>query len=419
MTRSVTRTGKIKVIFLANKLGGGGAERSLLEVVKSLDRSRYDTELWRLSSENFYPDYLDDLNKSEVLPSFERSQKSTLRIKRCNSSLPRYLSSAGASRFIIDGLRLYDRLRHLLKITKYTPILVSSQLSMNACASVLQWLCSYRVPVIFIEQNEPYWRYTFGEPSHLRDLALTKIRNLYPRANHVIAVSRATKLSLVARFGIDCNRITVIPNPVDIKRVQLHLNQPPPEHPFYKGRAPILLCTARFSSQKNHQLLLRSFALVRTRIPAKLILLGHGEFREMIKRSIQEMNLVNDVAIIDFQHNPFSYVAHSSLSLLSSYCEGHPLALLESLACGIPVVSTNWKGATEIVRHGVNGIISKMTDQAFADGIMAGLNLSRISSTRLAAITTATKFDISRITGKYENMLLAVAKSNGIEPVRL
>jgi glycosyltransferase involved in cell wall biosynthesis len=224
---------------------------------------------------------------------------------------------------------------------------------------------------------------------------------MYPKATRIVAVSQAIKQSLTRRFRVDPAKITVIPNAIDTQAIRAKLRQRPPSHPFYQGRGPVFICTARFHVLKNHQLLLRSFVLVRRKIPAKLILLGHGDQHDTIRRTIDEMALAPHVAMLDFLPDPFAYVAHARLLLLPSYCEGQPLCVLEALACGVPVVSTRWRGVEELIQHRRTGFICAMNDAAFAHGILATLKLGKKPDFRRHALHFADRYDTAHIAPRH------------------
>jgi len=398
-----------KIIFLTNMLNCGGAERSLLEVFRALNRQRFDPIVWRLDPTNMYPEYFTAFDSTKVLPRLPQNLKSKIRIGMCRSRLPYYLRKAQITCFIEDGLRLFDSLKQLMKKNSGPVVLVSSQLNMNTRASLLQWLCNYKVPVVFIEHNEPYLRYKNVETPEVRELAWSRIRKIYPRATHIITVSDAGKKSLVNRFGIKKKQVSSIPNPVDVKRIRHYLKLQPPDHPFYRGKTPVLVCVARFHPIKNHAMLLRSFAIVRQKTRLKLALVGLGLLKDTIQRTIAEMGLEDDVAVINFDPEPFGYIAHANLSILTSYSEGQGLAVIESLACGIPVVCTRWKGVGELIKEGVNGIICDMNDAALASGILAGLKLAKSKTRQTAATKSAEKFNTTNILPKYEKLLSQIA----------
>lgn len=404
---------RISVVFLTNSLHGGGAERSLLEVFHAVDRRIFDVSLWRLSQENFYPEYLSASSSTEVLPPLTMTDKDLPKFKSLAGMLPDYLGSVYAEEFLGDGLRVQQRFAQTRRLITNPVIFVCSQLSMNVRGAVFQWLSNYDHPLIFIEQNEPHTRYSFGESEAVRNLAWARIRKLYPWATHVVAVSRTVKRSLMTRFGIDPRRVSVIPNPVNLDRFQpLATTKASPPHEFYRGRTPVLLCVSRFTVQKNHHLLLRSFARVRQKMRLKLILLGQGPLKEAIRRTTYEMNLAKDVAILDFQADLRDYLAHADLLLLSSYCEGHSLALLEALACGTPVVSTNWPGVAEVVHQRVNGVICQANDAALAAGIMAGLRLAKTKGVGSKLVDSVRRFGVHKVAQKYEKLFMEIARQN-------
>jgi glycosyltransferase involved in cell wall biosynthesis len=233
---------------------------------------------------------------------------------------------------------------------------------------------------------------------------------MYPSATHVVTVSEAARKSLQINFNIEKKRITSIPNPVHLKRIHSYLKRYTPNHPFYFQKQPVIICVARFHPLKNHLMLLRSFALVRKTTPVKLILLGQGSQRKVIERIIVEMGLSREVAVIDFKSRPYAFLANADISVLASYSEGQGLAVVESLACGVPVVCTNWKGVRELIHHGVNGIVCHMRDDALAAGLLAGLKLAKIRATQTAAEISAQKFDLPQIVEKYETLFFRLVR---------
>jgi len=395
-----------KIIFLTNMLSGGGAERSLLDIFKALDRRRFDPELWRLKPLNMYSKLLGASSATRVLPRLPQDSRTKARLKKYQARLPGYLRCTQSEDSLEDALRLFDALRPITQRKSPSLALVSSQINMNARVSIVQWLFNYQVPVVFIEQNEPYIKYNFTESGMKRDRAWAIISRTYPRASQVVAISAAARQSLISQFGINAKQVSSIPNPVNLKQLRTSIAARRPQHPFFNGRVPVLVCVARFHPVKNHAMLLRSFALVRKKTPARLILLGHGPLKESILRVVTEMQLSRDVAVIDFDPDPFPYLAHADLSVLASYSEGQGMAVVESLACGVPVACTHWKGVDELVQHGVNGIVCEINDQALAAGILAGLKLSKSKTAHSAARLSAERFDVSQIAPLYENLLV-------------
>src|SRR3546814_2435399 len=93
--------------------------------------------------------------------------------------------------------------------------------------------------------------------------------------------------------------------------------------------------------QKDFPTLLKAFALLRQEHPAKLIILGDGAGKEGLEALAETLGIRADVAFPGYVANPYAYFRHASLFVLSSAWEGLPNVLIEAMACGCPVVSTD------------------------------------------------------------------------------
>ncbi len=200
-------------------------------------------------------------------------------------------------------------------------------------------------------------------------------RLFYPWADEIVAVSQgvATDLSQIARLPAD--RIQVIYNPV-ITPELFSLAQAPVEHPWFKqGAPPVILGVGRLHPQKDFATLIRAFDRVRRVRPARLIILGDGPERSRLTALIAELGLNNDVILPGFVQNPYAYMSKASVLVLSSLYEGLGNVLIEALAVGTPVVSTNCEsGPAEILAQGKYGHLTPVGDsEAIAAAISSVL----------------------------------------------
>ena len=97
----------------------------------------------------------------------------------------------------------------------------------------------------------------------------------------------------------------------------------------------------RLTKQKDHPTLIRAFAQVRRNRPARLMILGEGEDRPKLEALIRELDLEKDVSLPGFVDNPFQYMKGAAVFVLSSRWEGLPNTLIQAMAVGTPVVSTD------------------------------------------------------------------------------
>ncbi|MGB9898186.1 glycosyltransferase [Thermanaerothrix sp.] len=189
------------------------------------------------------------------------------------------------------------------------------------------------------------------------------VRNCYPWADHVVTVSQRARDSLADITGLPMAKIKVIYNPVITPELLVKADEPL-DHPWFAlGEPPILLSVGRLTEQKDYLTLIRAFALVRKERPARLMILGDGEDRSKLEALVQELGLEEDVALPGFVHNPYNYMKRAAVFVLSSRWEGLPTVLIEAMACGCPVVSTDSpSGPAEILEGGKWGTLVPVGD---------------------------------------------------------
>jgi glycosyltransferase involved in cell wall biosynthesis len=194
-------------------------------------------------------------------------------------------------------------------------------------------------------------------------LSSRMLRTFYPWARTVVAVSRGAADDLVRTTGLPPEKVEVIYNPV-ITPELLALARESPDHPWFgPGEPPVVLGVGRLTRQKDFPMLIRAFAEVRRRRPARLIILGQGEDRAALEALLEELGVAADVALPGFRENAMAYMSRSALFVLSSAWEGLPTVLIEALAAGTRVVSTDCpSGPREILGDGALGQLVPVGD---------------------------------------------------------
>lgn len=188
---------------------------------------------------------------------------------------------------------------------------------------------------------------------------------MYRWANTIIVPSQgaACDLARFARTPID--RISVVPNPVVTpalyKRAAERL-----DHPWFNEKeVPVILGVGELCARKDFYTLIRAFAEVRQTRPCKLLILGKGHHRAALEGLVQKLRLAVDVAMPGFATNPYVYMARADVFVHSSVYEGAPVALVEALAVGTPVVCTDCpSGPKEILQNGRYGRLVPIGDVA-------------------------------------------------------
>ena len=193
----------------------------------------------------------------------------------------------------------------------------------------------------------------------------------YRWADAIVGVSEGVAENLRKLPGIDPARVRMIYNPVNTALIE-QLKKQPLCHPWLDNDSmPVILGVGRLNKEKDFPTLIRAFGLVRKRRTARLIILGEDVERPNLERLIKGLGLEDFVDMPGFVTNPYAYMAKASAFALSSIQEGFGLVLVEAMACGTPVVSTDCPGPREILESGRWGELIPLCDSTrLADGII-------------------------------------------------
>ena len=148
-----------------------------------------------------------------------------------------------------------------------------------------------------------------------------------------------------------------------------------------------------------------TFALVRAKMPAKLVLIGDGPERGAAEYLVRKKKLQKDVHFLGKQDQVYRLLSEADLFLLPSQLESFGLAALEAMACEVPVIATNVGGVPEVVEHGRDGFLVEPQDVATAARYAIDI-LSRADRGRemgkLARINAKKKFCANDVIPAYE-----------------
>lgn len=231
------------------------------------------------------------------------------------------------------------------------------------------------------------------------------MRRLFRRADRVVVPAEDLRRDVAEITGIAPERIERILNPIDLAAVEKQAAESP-EHPWLdpKENTPIVLAAGKLKPQKDFPTLLRAFAELRTHRKCRLIVLGSGPLENDLRKQAETLGLADDISFPGHVDNPFAYLARAQVFVLSSAWEGLPNVLIEALACGCPVVSTDCPGgASEILEGGRHGRLVPVGDAAaMAAAIETTLECPPPGETLRAR---AADFSIERAVEAYAKLL--------------
>ena len=198
------------------------------------------------------------------------------------------------------------------------------------------------------------------------------VRRFYPRADAIAAVSRGVADDLADELGMERERVVAIYNAVTGPELAAQAGAAL-DHPWFEdGQPPVILGVGKLKAQKDFPTLLRAFAELRKTHAARLIILGEGPERAALEALARDLGIAGDAALPGFAQNPFAYMARADVFALSSAFEGLPGVLIQALACGCPVVSTNCpSGPDEILEGGRHGRLVPVGDASALARAMA------------------------------------------------
>jgi glycosyltransferase involved in cell wall biosynthesis len=183
------------------------------------------------------------------------------------------------------------------------------------------------------------------------------MRQCFAWSDGVIAASHGVAADFQAGAGADFQgSVDVVYNPIVEPSVWERAREAV-NHPFFaEGAAPVILGVGRLEKQKDFPTLIRAFAQVRREQPLRLMILGEGSLRGELEQLAQQLGVAADVAMPGFVMNPHAYMARSRVFVLSSVWEGLGNVVIEALAAGTAVVSTDCpSGPAEILEQGKYG----------------------------------------------------------------
>ena len=366
-----------KILFVSPNLAAGGAQRQLISIANGLKGKGYEVSVFLFHAEGDLRSYLDEDIKT-FLPSSAR---------------------------LLERLRPLWRFYGIIRLlrvvlTERPDVLYSRQWPKMPIAIIGKIL---KVKTVSVEGNNL-------EHSLFKRPLLFRIRRLCARlSDKVVANSKSLGREVSEVFCLD-SEVTVIHNGIDIEHIRKKSKEEQ-KHKWLGGEIPLILAIGYLKyDQKGFPHLLEALEIVNRTRPARLIIIGNGR-KEKLEDISEKLSIRDKTDLFSTVPNPFPYMAKADIFACSSLYEGLSNVILEALALGKPIVSTDHKhGANEIIENRKSGILVPVGDpQKMADAIIQILedeelrrNLEREAGKR------AEKFSMDKMISRYERLFSEV-----------
>ncbi len=370
---------KLRLLFILRDLHCGGGQRTTLDLLRHLDRNKFEPTLFLLEREGVY---LSEVPQDVKVVFGHKS------LKYNKYLIPYYLAKIAAQArnndVIIGAMEL--RPTYLAYIAGVLTRKPSIGWILVPLDKGLQWVSK---------------------------LHLLKLKLFYPRLTRVVCVSQAVKQSILKMAPVKPERLRVIYCPQDLGSIIEKSQKPLPDWAADVLQKPTLVAVGRISYEKGFDVLIRAHAKVLKKgIDHNLIIVGNGHHRAKLQELIHCLEVTDSVFMPGYVENQYPLIKKATALVLSSRYEGLPSVIIEALALGKPVVATACGGPVEILSDGREGILVPPEDvDALANG------MSRILSDRhlreklsISNIERLQCFSAENIVRQWEQLLVEIAR---------
>lgn len=324
-------------IFLPS-LRGGGAERALVTLANALIERGYAVDLVLVSKVG---PYLKDVSSAVNIVDLKQQ-----RVALCLFSLVAYLRQ------------------------RRPTVVLSAMRHANLLALLGNSLSRINAKVVVSERSDPAGRKRTGKP--MQSWLIKRFCRIYYQYAYVVhAVSRDVARASLKELQLAPEKVKVVYNPVVGSFINELANASTNDSLLSSGGDFLIIGAGRLVQAKDFTNLVCAFSLLRCNVSARLIIMGEGPLREDLENFVKSEGLEDYVTLPGFIENPFAVMRRADLFVLSSAWEGLPNVLIQAMACGVPVVSTDCpSGPAEILENGKWGRLVPVGDpEALAEAM--------------------------------------------------
>ena len=394
MDLGTEKKARYNVLFLCPSLVGAGVERRVCTLLNHFDSGRYAVSLGLLRLEG---EFLREVGQDRIF-----------HVAPPLAWLGRWLRAIPPLATVFNFFAaLYQQRRMLARLQPDIVVTFTMETTLPL-ALISAMLKERRICwVISEDSNTAEATLHLCKSRRLAAPVLAVLGGAYRKADAVTAVSTAVGKALQTYYRIPGRTITVIANPIDSERIsRAGGNAQLPE-----SDVPFVLAVGRLVKVKRFDLLLKAFAEARKQRAIHLVILGEGPEKRKLQRLAERLGIAGDVRLPGFVSNPWAYMRHASVFVLTSKTEGFGNVLVEAMACGCPVIATDSGGPSDIIIDNTNGMITADNPHAIG-GAMLELLADEAKRKRLirAAASDLSRYRPERICEQFYHLFEEVLR---------
>ena len=340
---------KRKLLFVNGHLNVGGVEKSLVDLLRWLDYSKYDVDLLLLEETG---DYLDQIPEAvniiykdtrEAYGSFSHSILQNLKRGKFNLIFYRIvlLISSHWGKEFLRYWKFFFRLPHNYDCAiAYRP---------GICADVVAFAVKSKKKICWWHHGECLYS----------DTQIEKTNKVWRYFDNVVTVSNGCKNMIESIFDYPSDQIVVIPNLIDIDKISFLAGESSP----YEESSDIIkiVTVGRLSPEKHIQDIpqIASKLIKKDINQFKWFIVGEGDMRKQIEEEICKYNVGNHVCLLGSKSNPYPYIKFADMMVHTSHVESQGLTILEAMALKTPCVAVASMGPKEYMNVSNGYLVNK------------------------------------------------------------
>lgn len=362
----------MKILFVINTMKIGGTRSSLINLLHLLPYDKVEAHLLVLSPHGPYMSQIDE--RVKVVPAtriceWVFSSKKDLSVP---DKIGRY--ALAVIRKIVG-----DKVKYKLAANSY------SRLTAENYDAVIGFQEGVTVNMAALLPGKTHMCWIHNDYINLGEKS-TGFRESFDVMNKIFFVANAAKESFDSGYPGYSDKLQVIKNTVDIDSILEKAKEPVSDSPF-KNEAIKFVSVGRVAHQKQYiRAVNTAKALNNMGISFKWIIIGDGNEKSMLTEKIRNEGLENCIEFIGARKNPYPYMSMADALIVTSLYESQPMVILESLLLGVPVISTDFSSAAEMLSGKEYAIICDNSDDAVTQAVTDIVN-----SEKLTAMKNATK----------------------------